>query len=235
MRTEKTVAANHAGPRAATDQLLIDAKLLGARLQRGEFAEDRTTLVIKLGETLYRLREIGVHKNAGYTRWRAWCDAELPFSGRMADRYIRAAVEWERGARGSSLREIAGEAPAERMSIGEVTARVLTDDTFVIDLVNDDDAWQRLASIRDMMKRKTSRPPSKPMPVVADLRRARKALHLATRRAERLDARALAGQKPLDRGLAEKLHGAMKEIDDQRDALEDAVQALASTAANLWR
>jgi hypothetical protein len=61
-------------------------------------------------------------------------------------------------------------------------AHVLTDDTFVIDLVNDDDAWQRLASTRDMMRRKTNRPPSKPMPVVADLRRARKALHLATRR-----------------------------------------------------
>ncbi|HEX5249925.1 MAG TPA: hypothetical protein VFW14_09695 [Gaiellales bacterium] len=215
--------------------MVISAKVLGARLQRGEFSEDRTALAVKLGQTLRRLRQVGIHRQGGYTRWRAWCDAELPISGRMADRYIRVATEWERGARGTSLREVAGEAPAERVSVGEVTTRVLTDDDFVTSLVTDDDAWQRLASIRDMMKRKTNRPPSKPTPVLTDLHRARKALYLATRKAERLTARALAGQVALDRELADRLHRAMQDMSSHYGALDDAVQALAATAANLWR
>jgi hypothetical protein len=54
-------------------------------------------------------------------------------------------------------------------------------------------------------------------------------------KAERLNARALASQVTLDRDLTEKLPRAMREINLQRDVLDDAAQALATTAANLWR
>ncbi len=63
--------------------------------------------------------------------------------------------------------------------------------------------------------------------------RAQKALYLATKKAERLYARALAGQIALDHDLPDKLNRAMKDIDSQRDALADAVQSLAATATGL--
>jgi len=179
-------------------EMVFDAKLLGDRLGRGAYAEDRREITIKLGRTLIRLHELGVHRTAGYGRWRDWVDAELPFSGRMASRYMRAAAGWDQGARGSSLREIAGEAPTERITPGEVSRRILADDAFTIDMIEDEHTYQRIVELHDLMKRRPRRP-QKTSEIAADLTRIRKMMFQATRKVASMIKAVEGGRQPCSR------------------------------------
>jgi hypothetical protein len=219
--------------RGMVEEMVFDAKLLGDRLRRGEYAEDRREVTLTLGRTLIRLHELGVHRKAGYRRWRDWVDAELPFTGRMASRYMKAATEWDQGARGSSLREIAGEAQTERITPGEVSRRILADDAFTIDVIEDEHAYQRIVELHDLMKRGKRRP-QKTTEIAADLNRIRKMMFLATRKVAKVTKAVEAGQATMEQDDWKRIERAQKQVTEGCSALEFAIDRLEMTFRSVW-
>lgn len=219
--------------RDMVEEMVFDAKLLGDRLRRGEYAEDRREITLTLGRTLIRLHELGVHRRAGHRRWRDWVDAELPFSGRMASRYIKAATQWDQGARGSSLREIAGEAPSERITPGEVSRRILADDAFTIDMIEDEHAYQRIVELHDLMKRGKRRP-QKTTEIAADLNRIHKMMSQATRKVARTTQAVEAGQAALEQDDWKRIERAQRQVMEGCSALEFAIDRLETTYRSVW-
>jgi Protein of unknown function (DUF3102) len=78
--------------RAATRSIAEIARSIKSNHQKHENAiVSALEVAVEIGRDLFELKKLVPHDE-----WQDWCKANLPFSGRQAQRYMRAYREWDR-------------------------------------------------------------------------------------------------------------------------------------------